>query len=113
MTLKVKRSKYDINSLLFEIKNILNGLYGGRLVDVILYGSFARDDATEDSDIDIAVVFKGDVNKFDELDRLHDAVYPLALKYGELVSFHPVSEDELSDTEWALHSYIHKEGVKV
>jgi len=111
--LKVKRSMRDIKTLLSEPKNILNELYGEQLVDIILYGSFARDEATQDSDIDIAVVLKGKVNKFKELYRLHDAVYPLALKYGELISFYPIFEDELSDTEWPLHYYIHREGMKI
>jgi uncharacterized protein len=111
--MRAKRSAKDIKPLISEIKKVISELYGESLVKIILYGSFARDEATSESDIDIAVVLKDDVNKFQELDRLHDAVYPIALKYGELVSFYPISENEFSDTEWPLHYHIHKEGMKV
>lgn len=108
-----KRSVGDIEPLIDELKRVIKELYGERLVKIILYGSFARDEATSHSDIDIAVILRGEVNHFEELDKLHDSVYPLALKYGELISFYPVSEDEISDTEWPLHYYIQEEGLKV
>lgn len=111
--MKVKRSMRDIKSLLSEVKKVLNELYGERLVDIILYGSFARDEATQDSDIDIAVVLKGKVNKFKEIRRLTDATYGLMLEHGELVSFYPISIEELADTEWPLHYFIQTEGMKV
>jgi|GEM_PF-4767554 len=41
-----------------ELVDGLRGLYGDNLSRVILYGSKARGDATEDSDIDILVVLK-------------------------------------------------------
>jgi uncharacterized protein len=111
--MKIKRSRGDIKSLLSQIKDVLNGLYGERLVEMILYGSFARDEATQDSDIDIAVVLRGEMNKFKEIRRLNDATYHLMLEYGELVSFYPISEEELVDIEWPLHYYIQREGMKV
>lgn len=70
----LKRSIEDIKSLIQELKKILIELYGEDLPKIILFGSFARSDASSDSDIDIAVVLKGNVDKFQELDRLHDAV---------------------------------------
>lgn len=103
----------EIKSLLSEIKNILNEIYGERLIDIILYGSFARDEATQDSDIDIAVVLRDEVNKFKEIRRLTDATYGLMLEYGELISFYPISTEELADTEWPLHYFIQTEGIKV
>jgi len=107
------RSKGEIKALTSDLKKVLKELYGDRLMEIILYGSFARDEANEDSDIDIAIVLKGSVDKFQELDRLHEETYHLALKYGELISFYPISQEDLKDTEWPLHYYIQKEGVKV
>lgn len=46
-----KRSLEDIKGLLKDIKAILENIYTGNLVSVILYGSFAKNNATEDSDI--------------------------------------------------------------
>lgn len=39
-----------------EIKSYLIGIYKERIKQVILYGSYARGDATEDSDIDLLLV---------------------------------------------------------
>lgn len=108
-----KRSFDEIKPLISELKKIINELYGSRLIKIILYGSFTRDEATSSSDIDVAVVLSGKVNHYQELDRLHESVYPLALKYDELISFYPISENDFTDTEWPLHHYIQREGLKV
>lgn len=41
---------------------------------VILFGSYARGDATEDSDLDLMVIEQEVVNKFDEMVRLRNAM---------------------------------------
>ena len=111
--MRPRRSFDEIKSLISDIKNILKELYGDNLVKIILFGSFARNEATFDSDIDIAVVLHDKVNQSEELDRLHNTTYHLALEYGELISFYPVSEDEIQDTQWPLHYHIQEEGIKV
>jgi len=41
---------------------------------VILFGSYARGDATEDSDLDLMVIEREVVNQFDEMVRLRNAM---------------------------------------
>jgi predicted nucleotidyltransferase len=110
---KALRSRTEIEPLLPKIRQAIEELYGDRLVKVILYGSFARGKATEDSDIDIAVVLKGEVNKMLEIDRIHEVIYNLTLQAGELVSVSPMSECELAESEWPLYYWIRKEGVQL
>ena len=62
------------------------------MVDIILYGSYARGKQRSDSDIDIAVVLKGDINPFKEIDRITEFSYNLSLKCSTLLSIHPISE---------------------
>lgn len=45
-----------------------------RPLKVILFGSYARGDATENSDLDLMVIEREVPNKFDEMVRLHRAV---------------------------------------
>lgn len=90
--MKNKRSIREIKPLLKDIKEALNKIYGDRLLEMILYGSFARDDATDDSDIDIAVLLKGDVDKFREIERMSTVIYQIVLEYGELVAFYPLQK---------------------
>jgi len=103
----------EIEPLLFRVRACLRRIYGKRLGAAILYGSFANGKANEDSDIDIAVVLKGDVNKAEEISKIHDVLYPLSLEYGQLISIYPLSEEDLEDVEWPLHYHIKNEGVKV
>jgi len=110
---KKPRSLREIEPLLLGVKACLRKIYGERLTDMILYGSFANGKANEDSDIDIAVALKGDVNKAEEISKIHDAVYHLSLEYCQLISIYPLSEEELGDVEWPLHYHIKNEGIKV
>ena len=107
------RKRVDIEPLLPRIKSILTELYGDRLHDVVLYGSFARDSATEHSDIDIAVVLRGDVNKFKEIDRISEVLYELELETGELISTVPMSLNEIENSSWPLYYHIQNEGIRL
>lgn len=107
------RSIKEIEPLLLGVKACLRKIYGKRLVAVILYGSFANGRANEASDIDIAVVLKGSVDKAEEISKIHDAVYHLSLEYCQLISIYPLSEEELGDVEWPLHYHIRNKGIKV
>ncbi len=109
----VRRELKDIEPVVKDIKETLKRLYGDRLVDIVLYGSFAKEKATHDSDIDIAVILKGDVDKSKEIDRIIDSIYLIGLKYDELISVNPISEDDIVDTGWPLYKHINKEGIKV
>ncbi len=62
------------NDILKEFRAEIEKLYGKRLINVILYGSFARGEATEGSDIDLVVILEGEV-KTRERDRPHDRYY--------------------------------------
>jgi predicted nucleotidyltransferase len=111
--MKKKKEIKDIEDILPRIKDILKAVYGKRLKDIILYGSFARDTATEDSDIDIAVVLKGEVDKTKEIDRIYDLLYDLILETDELISVYPVSEEEIRNIVWPLYKHIRTVGVKI
>jgi predicted nucleotidyltransferase len=43
-------------SAVSRLRSALEARFGGRLRDVVLYGSYARGTATEDSDVDVLVV---------------------------------------------------------
>ncbi|MBI5886716.1 MAG: nucleotidyltransferase domain-containing protein [Deltaproteobacteria bacterium] len=101
----------DIEDILHELKEGLEVLYGDRLVSVILYGSYARGEATADSDIDVAVVLKGEVAPGMEIDRMLDVTTDLSLEYNTLVGVIPVSVDALEKRNSPLLMNLRREGI--
>jgi predicted nucleotidyltransferase len=52
--------RVGVRAALDLLKAGLAEIYGDRLAGLVLYGSQARGDAREDSDVDVAVVLRGD-----------------------------------------------------
>ncbi len=48
-----------------------------------------------------------------EIDRIRDILYELMLQTDELISVHPVSEEELKNSIWPLYYHIRKKGLKL
>ena len=66
-----------------ELVNGLLNVLQPLTLSIILYGSVARGDASEESDVDIAVIVKGRIS--DELqDKLSDFVVDMNLKYEDI-----------------------------
>ena len=96
-----------------EFRKKVENLYGNRLKDIILYGSWARGESTEKSDIDLAVVLQGWVSPGKEIDRMIDIITDINLKYSELVSVYPVSEENYATLNSPLLINVRREGISV
>ena len=103
----------QIEQIIKEFREKAKKLYGKRLKNIILYGSWARGQATEDSDIDLAIVLDGDVMPGKEIDRMIDIVTEMNLNYGVLISIYPVSEKDYNSLNSPLLLQLRKEGVTI
>lgn len=101
----------EIEHIISEFKEKAGKLYGSRLKKLILYGSFARGQATQDSDIDLAIVLEGKVATGREIDRLINVITDINFDYGVLLSVYPVSEEDYHSLNSPLLMNIRKEGV--
>lgn len=100
-----------VAKVLEELKTKLRLIYGDRLKKVILYGSWARGDATNDSDIDLLVVLEGDLSPGREIERMIGAITDVMLDHSELVSVYPVSEDDYERVNSPLLMNARREGI--
>lgn len=100
-----------IQAMLDDLRARLQELYGDRLADVILFGSVARGDATEESDVDVLVVLKGTSDLYREQWRLADLSVDLLGAYGQLVNFVTMSADAFHSDDEPLTRTVQKEGI--
>jgi predicted nucleotidyltransferase len=105
------KKQLEIIEILKEFKTNLKKLYGDKLSKIILYGSYSRGEQTEDSDVDLAIVLKGDIRPFREIDKMTAIVGEIDLKYNILLSLHPVSEKDYESYKTPLLINIHDEEV--
>ncbi len=96
-----------------ELKQRLRELYGDRLVSVILYGSRARGDHGPDSDVDVAVVLRGEVNKRRERERTIEVVSDISLENDAVLHRVFLAEDEFTRADQPLVPGLRQEGVVV
>ncbi|RMF59342.1 MAG: nucleotidyltransferase domain-containing protein, partial [Bacteroidetes bacterium] len=76
-------------------RTTLARLYGNRLVGLVLFGSQARGEANEDSDVDVLVVLRGPVDIFREIKRMGLIQTQLLVRHDVFLSLHPCAEDNL------------------
>lgn len=77
---------WDIAEITRQLKQRLTALYGDRLVSTYMYGSRARGDASADSDVDVLVVLKDEVNSGDEIARASGLVSDISLRNDCVIS---------------------------
>jgi predicted nucleotidyltransferase len=103
----------EIASIVQKCKQILAGYYGTRLKGVILYGSRARGDATQDSDIDLLVLLSSPIDYFAELRQIVDMLYPIQLESEQLISAKPAPVRDYEMGSISLYRNVQREGVAV
>ena len=99
-------SEKTLANLLSELKLGLKGIYGDRLKEAYLYGSYARGDQREESDVDVLIVLDKIDDYACEVMRAGQLGSNLSLKYG--VSIFKVF---YSRDEWKSHDSPFLENV--
>ncbi len=110
----VETDKQQIEKVVRAFADELLRQLGDQIYEIIWYGSTARGDAEEGSDIDVAVICQSD--DFLTEDQIWDIASDVSLKYDTLIDARVISGDRFYG-EWGRLSYlaedIQNEGVLI
>jgi predicted nucleotidyltransferase len=103
----------DVRKIIKIFKQRLKRLYGERLTAMYLFGSYARGDSEEGSDLDILVVLNTFRFHSSEIGRTADLVSDLSLEY--LITVSPMF---MRERDWRLGKKpllrnVKREGIKL
>jgi Nucleotidyltransferase domain len=99
-----------------ELDRKLRERFGRKYLRLVLFGSRARGDGNPDSDADVAVVLRGQIENRWSLRRLMIRdTYPILLETGLYIQAWPLEERELDDPDTsanpALVRNVLREGI--
>ena len=108
-----KRSINEIESVLIRIKEHLTRIYGNRIKRVVVYGSFAKGEADEESDVDIAVVVADKLSPNKVEKNLDELLFQILMEKSELVTVFVIPESKFDTYKSPLILNIKEEGVPI
>lgn len=98
--------------ILQELVDGILAVMQDKLVRIVLYGSAARGTNTDESDIDVAMIMNGAMDK-DMEDKLSDFIVDMNLKYDKVFSVIDIDAEKFSAWENVIPFYqnVNKEGI--
>lgn len=112
--MKDEKDKLDIIKEM--VKRAYQNVYGKDLIKILLYGSYARGDFDQFSDIDFVAIVKGNrLTLQTELKKVWEKTNDISLEYEVIVSPVVIPLNEYQEYKYDLPYYrnIDKEGVKI
>ena len=92
-------------------REFANAIKSDKIIKIILFGSVAREEDTEDSDIDILIIS----NEWEQIDSLiTDEVFNVVLGTQELISPYVLSEKQFEETKnFNFLTNVLKDGIVI
>lgn len=106
----------ELDEILQKVIAIYRDFYGNDIVEIRLYGSYARGEETVDSDIDIAAIVKGERQQLQhQLVKIWDQVEDISFDYETVISptVIPYSEFVKWKEDLPYYRNIAKEGIRI
>lgn len=102
----------ELRPALRDIEEGLREMYGSRMAGLILYGSYARGDFHEESDVDIMLLLNDDaIDTARERSKIIDSLFELDLKYGKYFSIKPVTTLKFETSNLMFYKNVKKDGL--
>lgn len=106
-------SGLEVGGLAAAVAHDLRGLYGARLVQVVMFGSRARGDDDEESDLDLLVVLADLDSPWSELRRMDAVLWRHTERSGVTVSAFPVSRSDYEGADSPVLMRARRDAVAV
>jgi predicted nucleotidyltransferase len=103
----------EFQNLLAALKQQLAQLYGKQLKGIYLFGSYARGEQGNESDVDILIVLKRYERYGKEINRTGEIISNLSLQYGVTISRIFMREDEFQQNDSPLLRNVHEESIAI
>lgn len=108
--------KTQLNKITSQIVEAYRYIYGQSIKNIVMYGSFARGDFDDESDIDFAAIVEGERQALQkQLEKVWDKASDIGLEYDAVVSPVVIPYEEFLEYKDKLPYYrnIDKEGIIV
>lgn len=105
-----------VQNILYMFAKDMRGIFGADLCQILVYGSYARGDYTENSDVDIMILVKTkELGIHSYLDAVSECAFEYLMKYGIDISPVVKNIDHFQYWEECLPYYqnVRKEGLEV
>ncbi len=109
----VRKIPVKVRSILNETRDELRKIYHNRLKEMILFGSYARGDFVEGSDIDVILLLEQLTDIFVERERYLPIICQISLKYDMVISIIPFDSREFQKKRTPLILNAAKEGIRI
>lgn len=106
-------TKSLLNNLLAELRHELARILSEQFEAVYLFGSRARGEARPDSDIDVLIVVRGELDYGDLIRRTSGAISALSLQYDTVISRSFVSKDRFEREQSPFLLNVRREAVVI
>ncbi len=103
----------ELYNLLHVLRDSFQKIFGEQFERMILYGSRARGDHRADSDVDVLVVLKGEVEYQVALMKTSELIARLSLENDVLISRTFMSDKQFHASKSPLLLNVRREGVPV
>lgn len=100
-----------VRTALHDLQAGLKNLYHENMPAIWIYGSQARGEADSNSDIDVLLLYKNNIQPGEEIQRIGPILADLNLRFQVLISILPAREDQYQNSDSPFWKCIRKEGV--
>lgn len=99
--------------VLKQLKQELQKLYGKRLMQLILYGSYARGDFKEFSDVDILVILDEMESPGKEIRSTSDITHRYLMNNDLIISLLPTNTEHFNHLNLGIYMNVRREGIVI